>query len=238
MRFPKVSPRVLRLETIAAVLLIVAALLWFVGRSAQEERAADENAAVAQSLADQFVEACADPGQRVELSGSGVSCSAIEQAVERIDDGQVLIPGPRGDQGPPGPPGADGRDGADGEPGATGRRGPSGPAGKAGDAGTPGPTGAPGEPGEAGDPGDPGPVGPAGPRGERGEKGDTGPEGPRGEQGPPGAVGPAGPVGPAGATGVGIAGITCDSTTPFTLTVTYTDGTTATVTCGGISSSR
>lgn len=76
----------------------------------------------------------------------------------------------------------------------------------------------------------------AGPTGRTGE---TGPQGPgptdeqvaqavatycadgrcRGEQGP---------------RGVGIADLDCESTTPLELVITYTDGTTQTVTCGGV----
>jgi hypothetical protein len=202
----------------------------------QSEQRADNNAAVVQSFADQAAEACADSAQRVELAESGFSCSAIEQAADNIEADTTLIPGPRGATGPTGPTGPPGADGRDGAPGATGPRGATGPAGKAGEPGLPGPTG---PIGPAGDDGSAGPTGPAGPKGDRGEQGPTGPKGdtgpagepgPRGEPGPQGDVGPAGPIGP---TGVGVAGISCDTPTPFTLVVTYTDGTTATYSCGG-----
>jgi hypothetical protein len=202
----------------------------------QSDQRADNNAAVVQSFADQAAEACADPAQRIELAESGFSCSAIESAAENIEADTTLISGPRGDTGPPGPTGPPGADGRDGDPGATGPRGATGPAGKAGEPGLPGPTGPTGPTGSAGDDGSTGPAGPKGDRGEPGPpgpEGDTGPageQGPHGEPGPPGDVGPAGPIGP---TGVGIAGIACDAATPFTLTVTYTDGTTATYSCGG-----
>jgi hypothetical protein len=199
----------------------------------QSEQRADNNAAVVQSFADQAAEACADPAQRIELAESGFSCSAIESAAENIEADTTLIPGPRGATGPEGPTGPPGADGRDGEPGATGPRGATGPAGKAGEPGLPGPTGPIGPAGDDGSTGLTGPKGDRGEPGAPGPKGDTGPAGepgPRGEPGPQGDIGPAGPSGP---TGVGIAGVACDTATPFTLTVTYTDGTTATYSCGG-----
>jgi hypothetical protein len=199
----------------------------------QSEQRADNNAAVVQSFADQAAEACADPAQRIELAESGFSCSAIEQAADNIEVDTTLIPGPRGATGPTGPAGPPGADGRDGAPGGTGPRGATGPAGKAGEPGLPGPTG------PVGPAGDDGNVGPAGPKGDRGEqgppgpKGDTGPAGEPGPRGEPGTQGDPGPIGPAGPAGVGIAGLACDTAAPFTLTVTYTDGTTATYSCGG-----
>lgn len=98
--------------------------------------------------------------------------------------------------------------------------------------------------------------GPAGDTGAPGATGATGPQGPpptseqvaaavaaycangrcrgpEGPQGPPGPEGSPGPPGPAGPAGRGIAELACDSVTPLELTITWTDGTTSTVTCGG-----
>jgi hypothetical protein len=217
----------------AAIVGLVVGIVCLVGLRllyGQSEQRADNNAAVVQSFADQAAAACADPAQRIELAESGFSCSAIESAAENIEADTTLIPGPRGATGPPGPTGPPGADGRDGDPGATGPRGATGPAGKAGEPGLPGPAGPAGEDGS---------TGPAGPKGDRGDQGTPGPKGdsgapgepgPRGEPGPPGDVGPAGPAGP---PGIGVTGIACESTTPFTLTVTYTDGTSATYSCGG-----
>lgn len=239
MKFPAVTSRRLKLVFFVAALVIVLALLWFAGRTEQEGQKADDNAAVVRSFADQAAEACADPAQRLELAEAGFSCSAIEKAAERVDDGDTtLIPGPRGATGPTGPPGADGRDGF---PGATGPRGATGPAGKAGEPGLPGPTGEPGVDGQRGDngpPGAPGKDGAAGTTGADGAQGPRGEQGPPGEQGPRGEAGTQGPQGDRGADGQpgapgrGITAISCDSVTPFVLTVTYSDGTTATYSCG------
>jgi len=48
-----------------------------------------------------------------------------------------------------------------------------------------------------------------------------------------GPVGPQGEQGLRGGDGRGITALACDSTTPLELTVTYTDGTTETYSCGG-----
>jgi hypothetical protein len=100
-----------------------------------------------------------------------------------------------------------------------------------------GASGSPGADGQDGAQGEPGADGQPGPQGERGP-------GPTDEQiaaavasycaegrcqGPPG---PQGERGPAGEPGRGIASLTCDSATPFTLTLTYSDGTSETYTCG------
>lgn len=224
-------------------LAIVAIAFYFLTRDANQK--ADNRGAVVVTFAEQAQEACADPVQRADLAETGFSCAALEAAAERVesDDQAVLIPGPRGERGSVGPPGLDGSDGRDGSPGATGPRGATGPAGKAGEPGLPGPTGPVGPGGPAGADGQDGArgeIGPTGPTGAKGDTGDTGPAGepgPRGEPGPqgppgePGAVGPKGAPGAPGAPGRGIETIACDSVTPFTLTVTYDDGTTATYEC-------
>lgn len=225
-----------------AGLAVVAILFYFLTRDANEK--ADNRGQVVVTFAEQAQEACADPVQRADLAETGFSCAALEAAAERVgsDDQAVLIPGPRGERGPVGPPGLDGFDGRDGKPGPTGPRGATGPAGNAGEPGLPGPTGdvGPGGPagtdGEDGAPGEPGPAGPVGPKGDTGDRGPAGEPGPRGEVGPPGPAGepgPAGPQGDPGAPGRGVDSIACDSATPFTLTITYSDGTTAVLTCGG-----
>lgn len=106
--------------------------------------------------------------------------------------------------------------------------------GAPGQAGTDGTDGQPGETGAPGDQGAAGPQGPAGP-GPTGEQiaaavaaycgGDT-------CRGPAGPQGPAGSDGRNGQDGRGIASLACSSVTPFEVTVTYTDGTTETVSCG------
>ena len=74
--------------------------------------------------------------------------------------------------------------------------------------------------------GDPGqPAAPA----KDGATGAQGPPGVEGQQGPPGANGVDGAP---GAPGRGIASLTCASLVTFEYVVTYTDGTTQTVTCG------
>lgn len=237
MKFPAISPRVLQVLVITAVALVVAALLWFAGRTEQEGRQADENAAVVQSFADQAAVACADPVQRIELAAQGFSCKSIEDAAKQVESGSdpVLVPGPQGPRGLTGPRGFPGSAGADGEPGA---RGAVGPAGKAGEPGLPGPTG---PTGPVGGRGDDGPVGASGEDGQDGTPGERGPQGEKGEpgrdgldgaSGPQGEQGEQGPAGQPGATGRGITAIACDSATPFALTVTYSDGTTETYECG------
>lgn len=115
---------------------------------------------------------------------------------------------------------------------------PAGPAGAQGVQGIPGPTG---PQGPQGVPGPVGPVGAAmtGPTGPAGAKGDTGlagPAGPAGKDGSDGKNGTNGAPGPAGADGTpgrGITSVDCSSPVPMSLTVTYTDGTTQTVSCTG-----
>lgn len=217
-------------------LAIVAVLFYFLTRDAQsDEQAAKaekrQTEIVASSALDQVLAECEAPALSARERRF---CLRAERAAEAVENDDVtLIPGPKGDTGATGPSGADGRDGA---PGATGARGATGPAGKAGEPGLPGPTGSVGPSGTDGSDGQPGPKGDTGPAGP---KGDTGDRGPTGEPGVPGPEGPAGPAGPQGApgapgaAGVGIIGLTCDSVTPLTLTVTYSDGTSATFTCGG-----
>lgn len=142
-----------------------------------------------------------------------------------------LIPGPVGPSGLPGLPGQRGERGQAGQAGQAGTDGEDGGPGADGEQGPPGEAGAQGEPGESitGPPGPAGPQGEPGPQGEQGRPPACAPNcaGPQGPQGPPGDRGPA------GAQGVGIASLLCDSLTPITFTVTYTDGTQQTFTCGG-----
>lgn len=96
-----------------------------------------------------------------------------------------------------------------------------------------------------------------GPAGRPGSNGTDGGDGTDGADGAPGAAGPppsdaqvaaavaayctdgacrgpAGTPGKDGKDGRGITGLTCDSVTPLELEVTYTDGSTDTLTCGGV----
>jgi hypothetical protein len=129
---------------------------------------------------------------------------------------QPPIKGDKGDAGAQGPPGPEGAPGPSGPPGAPGVAGPSGKPGANGSPGTDGQSGPPGSDGSSGAAGSPGP------------------------SGPPGADGSPGPAGPAGADGKdgrGVVTISCDSNSvrKFVFTFTFTDGTTQTISCGGIS---
>ena len=109
-------------------------------------------------------------------------------------------------------------------PGPVGASGPAGPAGATGATGATGDTG---PRGPRGYPGPTGPVGPMGPAGATGAKGETGPKGEPGQDGKDGADGKD------GQDGRGIASVSCDGPALTTFTITYTDGTTQTVSCGG-----
>lgn len=115
-------------------------------------------------------------------------------------------PGPEGPVGPPGPPGANGKDGEDGL-----------------DSNVAGPQGIPGPASTI--------PGPAGADGEDGLDGSNGTDGADGEDstvpGPPGAQGD---PGPAGSDGRGIQSVSCTNGNDE-FVITYTDGTTQTVTC-------
>lgn len=210
-------------------------------RVADSATAADENQEAARRLAEQ-----------VERLGGN--------PVVEPDDLPPVVgePGPAGESGEPGPQGEPGPapsqadvatavalycsggtcDGADATPSQVAsavaaycnNRGEC--AGPAGDNGTPGADGSNGSDGSDG---------------SDGADGNTGPPGPQGPQGPgptPEQIAAAvsdycadgrcrGPEGPRGQTGVGIAQLACDSVTPLELTVTYTDGTQQTLSCGG-----
>lgn len=64
----------------------------------------------------------------------------------------------------------------------------------------------------------------------------AGPAGPPGAPGPQGPAGPAGPAGASGPPGRGIASVTCDGPSATTFTLTYSDGSTDTITCDPIPS--
>lgn len=160
-----------------------------------------------------------------ELSEADVVTAVLDR-IPQPEDGARGRPGPRGPAGQdadpptteeiralvvavynanPPAPGADGRDGEDGRDSTVpGPRGDTGPAGK--DATPEMVAGAVDRYCSA--------------RGEcAGPQGSAGPPGPQGDPGAPGSP------------GRGITAIACDSVTPFTLTVTYSDGTTATYEC-------
>lgn len=158
-------------------------------------------------------------GQFIQYCVDDAACNLHEEIEDApIEDDPI--------PGPPGKPGEDGRDGADGRDGVDGAPGES-------IVGPPGPAGAPGESivGPAGADGA-SIIGPPGPAGAPGES-IVGPPGPPGPAGADGAsiVGPAGPAGPAGADGRGITAITCTGLPAAQFTITYTDGTTETITC-------
>lgn len=140
---------------------------------------------------------------------------------DRGETGAQGPPGPEGSPGPPGPPGTPG------PPGAAGRPGSPGPAGANGQPGTPGPPGADGQDGAPGADGTPGPPGPAGADGAPGSPGPPG---------PPGADGQDGTDGEDGADGRGVVNVSCDSVRRVVFTFTYSDGTTQTISCGGVTS--
>ena len=150
-----------------------------------------------------------------------------QKAAEVVN--QEPIPGPEGPPGDTGPSGPPGPSGPSGPPGAT-VTGPRGPAGSPGAAitGPPGATvtGPPGQPGATvtGPPGQPGDT-------------VTGPPGPSGAPGADSTI--PGPIGPSGADGRGVVNVTCDSNSirRLVFTFTFTDGTTQTVSCGGIAPS-
>jgi hypothetical protein len=158
----------------------------------------DKSDAVALSYAAQVKVACDDPAQRAQLVDVGVRCSAVDEAVKALQNGDtpppVVVPGAAGPTGPRGYPGPTGPVGAPGADGARGPRGVDGAPGPVGDQGSPGPTGSSGAKGEKGDTG---PAGPTGPQGDLGPKGDTGDPGPAGAPGTDGATGPVGPAGTA-----------------------------------------
>lgn len=158
-------------------------------------------------------------GKKVDALADQVRSLGRTPVAEQSGDDRLptLIRGPRGEMGPVGPQGRPGKDGANGKDGSSGPRGATGGTGAAGAAGD---AGAPGAAGKDGAPGPPGP------------KGEPGPPGPKGEPGKDGANGTDGKV------GRGLSSITCDSALPLTFTVTYSDGSSESVTCGGSASRR
>jgi len=140
---------------------------------------------------------------------------ALDKAnLKLVNAGEQPVAVPPTTSGPQGIPGLQGDTGPQGQ---AGPRGPIGPRGQTGPAGPPGSPGIDGKDGAAGEPGATGAEGPMGPAGPAGEAGPLGPQGPKGDDGEPGR---------------GIASLSCDSATPFTLTVTYSDGTSETYICG------
>jgi hypothetical protein len=154
------------------------------------------------TLAQQIKTAC-ESGE----FGPGLDTERIDKLcgnAQKVIENQTpdAVPGPRGPRGFQGPVGPPGRDGADGEPGRNGRPG---------QAGTPGSSGVDGQNGVDG------------PKGDKGDKGEKGDKGDKGEKGDPGSD---------GAPGRGIQSFSCDGIGNLSVTVTYTDGTTETVSCG------
>jgi hypothetical protein len=191
---------------IALVVVVGVGGMWsgtVVGQRNHATGEASKNAEVAQGLAARVQAACrldTDEGRSLRKAGL---CAAASSA-----SAQVTAAGKAGGQpGPAGPAGASGQPGRD----ATGKAGAAGSAGR--DA-----TGAPGSPGRDA-------TGEAGASGAPGA--DSTVAGPAGPSGPAGADGRDGKDGAAGQDGRGIASLAC---TDGQLVVTWTDGTTSTVT--------
>lgn len=161
---------------------------------------------------DDYRAQAADNAKKVDALAEQVRSLGEAPVAEPADDAPapVLARGPRGAMGPAGPMGRPGKDGADGES----ITGPRGATGAAGASGAPGADGEAGSTGAAGKDGAPGP---AGPKGEPGRDGSNGSD---------------------GKDGRGITGVSCSTTVPLTFTVTYSDGSTETVTCSGVASRR
>jgi len=183
------------LPTVVLIVVAAAAMATALGIRTAER---DQSDAVALSYAAQVKVACDDPAQRAQLIEVGVRCSAVDEAVEALQQGDtpppVVIPGAAGQAGPRG---FTGSRGLNGPTGAAGPRGPRGVDGAPGPVGETGPAGTPGDRGPTGAPGSTGPAGPQGPKGDPGEPGDRGPQGDTGPAGPAGADGAPGRAGTA-----------------------------------------
>lgn len=209
----------------------------------------------ASTLAQSLIEACAAPDLRAQLVSAGLG-AACGQAAAVAESPTEPVPGPAGPTGQAGPGPTDAQirlavadyctPGRCSEPpsaaqvaaavvaycstgACAGSPGASGPEGDPGRAGEPGADGSPGSgPTDAQVAaavaaycsGAPSPC--AGPQGAGGDPGATGPQGAAGVDGAPG---------PAGSAGRGIASFSCGTLTPDSITVTYSDGTTETITC-------
>lgn len=165
----------------------------------------DATAQRAENFAESVLDAC----------GQGLVTGPVCNEAREVESSPTVIRGRAGEQGP------QGRLGPQGPRGLPGLTGPPGPEGDRGPLGPEGPDGRPGVDGEPGDDGEPG---------ASGSDGDTGPTGPAGAEGP---AGPPGLTGPPGPGGRGVSSVECDSSTPFTFTITYSDGSTETFSCGG-----
>lgn len=208
-------PRLLGLAAVAMMLLSFGVGGYALAASQEDESqalsVARRVASKAQALEAQVKSLGEEPVVNVPQPGN------LPEAIQ----GPAGIPGLQGLPGEPGPPGPQG------PPGPPGQRGPRGATGGRGPTGTIGSAGSPGPAGEPGPQGDPGPQGEPGPQGPAGEPGAAGPPGPAGPAGPAGERGPQGPA------GVGIANIVCDTVgQQITFTVTFTDGTEQTFSCG------
>lgn len=206
-RWHKGAYLMLVLAFIAVVAVTLHNLTSRVGGAETSAAAADRNASAAQT----------------ETAANKRAAQLLASQVERLGGNPVVDPdtltGAQGLTGAAGPSGIAGLTGPTGDRGPAGRDGQSitGPIGPRGSNGPSGLNGADG----------------VGSQGAAGEPGPAGPPGERGPAGADGADGTSGADGARGEAGVGIASLACDSVTPLTLTITYTDGTTATVTCGG-----
>lgn len=210
----------LAVACIGGACLIAGMFVWaFVGKVTEADRA---DSAVAQGQDAQADAKTLAGGIQTACRKAVVDPSIkpfCPKAAEVI--GQPPIKGDKGDRGETGPMGPEGSPGPSGPPGAPGSPGPSG---KPGANGTPGADGQSGEPGSDGSPGAPGSDG------SPGAQGSTGPAGPPGADGSPGAPGQP------GADGRGVVSISCTSNSPrqFEFLFTFSDGTSQTVSCGGL----
>jgi hypothetical protein len=223
----------LAVAMIGGACVIAGMFIWaFVGKLTEADRA---DSAVAQGK---------DAQQDAKTLATGVQAACRKPVVDpsikpycpKANEviNQPLI---KGDKGDPGEPGAQGEQGPPGPSGPSGPSGPPGPSGRPGAAGSSGTDGRPGTPGPPGNDGADGAPGSPGPPGAEGSPGPAGPPGPPGPSGPPGTDGKDGADGTDGEDGRGIVTVACDSNSArrWTFTFTFTDGTSQTISCGGIS---
>lgn len=196
---------------LALLVIVVAALTGWAGHIQGQRDAAGSQAAsnadAAKSLAGRVKAACAtttDEGRSLRQAGLCDEASRVESRVRDAPAPTAGAPGPAGPIGPAGRPGSPGQDGRQGRGGRPGR-----------DA-----TGAPGLPGRDGRPGKDA-------TGAPGKDGaDSTVPGPKGDKGDPGQPG-RDATGERGPAGRGLASLACAD---GHLVVTFTDGTTSTVT--------
>lgn len=195
------------LKIIVAVVLVLA-VGWLLARVLTIAAAQEQSRADRAELYERL------DRQRDELSDQQAASEALETQIRSLGEEPVVQSSARATTPEvrylpiPGRDGEDGDDGADGERGRAGRDGVDGESitGPAGESII-------------------GPQGPVGAPGPTGGTGNTGPQGPQGDRGA---------TGERGTDGRGITSILCTSLTPIDLTITYSDGTTATISCNPV----